>query len=216
MASKASTVETETIPRWQLKVDYVEACNCDFGCPCNFSGFPTGGFCEALVGYHIREGRFGRTRLDGLDVVTSYAWPKAIHQGGGTMRLYVAEAATTEQRTALVRIFSGRAQGSGPFAVFAGTLAAIEDPVFTPIEMQIDGRRSRFRIANVCDVALAPHTDPVSGTVQDVRVHLPKGFIWRTAQAARTLVMKMFGPGPLSFDHSGKNAFFARLEFAGP
>ena len=60
MAKKASTVETETIPRWQLKVDYVEACNCDFGCPCNFSGFPTGGFCEALVGYHIREGRFGR------------------------------------------------------------------------------------------------------------------------------------------------------------
>ena len=32
----------EKIPRWELKVDYVETCNCDYGCPCNFSGFPTG------------------------------------------------------------------------------------------------------------------------------------------------------------------------------
>jgi predicted metal-binding membrane protein len=31
-----------------------------------------------------------------------------------------------------------------------------------------------------------------------------------------TLVMKLLGTGPLSFDHSGQNAFFARLEFAGP
>jgi len=29
-------------------------------------------------------------------------------------------------------------------------------------------------------------------------------------------VMRLFGAGTLSFDHSGKNAFFARLEFQGP
>jgi hypothetical protein len=66
------------------------------------------------------------------------------------------------------------------------------------------------------EVALAPHTNPVSGEVQDIRVNMPKGFIFRSAQAARTLVMKMLGVGTLSFDHSGQNAFFSRLEFAGP
>lgn len=86
---------------------------------------------------------------------------------------------------------------------------------FVPIELSVDGRRSAFRIPGVCDVALAPHTDPVSGAVQDVRVHLPKRFIFRTAQAARTLVMKLLGPGPLSSDHWGQNAFYARLEFQG-
>ena len=52
--------------------------------------------------------------------------------------------------------------------------------------------------------------------LQDVRVNMPKGFIFKSAQAARTLVMKLFGAGSLSFDHSGQNAFYARLEFAGP
>ena len=202
--------------RWQLKVDYVETCNCDFGCSCNFSGYPTGGFCDALVAYHVREGRLGRTRLDGLDVVYAVAWPGAIHQGGGRLRLYISDGANPAQRDALVRIFTGQAKGSGPFELFASTMAEIEEPVFTPIEMHIDGRRSSFRIPNACEVVLAPHTNPVSGELQDVRVNLPKGFIFTTAQAAKRLVMKLLGTGPLSFDHGGKNAFYARLEFAGP
>lgn len=115
-----------------------------------------------------------------------------------------------------MKIFSGRAEGNGAFALFAGTMARIEEPAFVPIEMSVDGRRSAFRIPSICEVALTPHTDPGSGAVEDVRVHLPKGFIWRTAQAARTFVMKLLGPGPLSFDHSGKNAFYARLEIQGP
>ena len=214
--AKAKQKSEEKIPRWALKFDYIETCNCSFGCPCNFSGFPTTGSCEALLGYHIRQGHFGRTKLDGLDVVFAAAWPKAIHQGGGTARLYIAEQASPEARDALIRIFSGQAKGNGPFALFASTVAHAEPPVFGPIEMHVDGRRSRFHIPNVCEVVLAPHTNPVSGEVQDVRLHLPKGFIFRTAQAARSLVMKVLGAGTLSFDHSGKNAFFARVEFQGP
>jgi hypothetical protein len=206
----------ERIPRWSLKVDYVESCNCTFGCPCNFSGFPTDGFCEALVGYHIREGRFGTTRLDGLDVIYAAAWPRAIHQGCGTARLYVSEQANAPQREALVRIFSGKAKGSGPFELFAGTMAQDLEAIYSPIEFHVDGRRSSFRVPSVLEVALAPHTNPVSGDVQDVRINLPKGFIFRTAQAGRTLIMKILGTGPLSFDHAGQNAFYARLEFAGP
>ena len=83
-------------------------------------------------------------------------------------------------------------------------------------EFRPDGRRSSFRVPNVCEAALEPFTNPVSGEVQDVRLNLPKGFIFKSAQAARTLVMKILGTGPLSFDHAGKNAFYARLEFAGP
>src|SRR5438874_666748 len=196
MAKKKEQTE-ERIPRWELKVDYVESCNCNFGCPCNRSGYPSGGFCEALGGYHIRQGRFGRTRLDGLDVIYAAAWPKAIHQGGGTLRLYVSEAASAEQRDALVRIFSGKAKGSGAFELFGSTMADIQPPVFTAIEFTPAGRQSSFRVPGALEVQLAPFTNPVSGEVQDVRLNLPKGFIFRSAQAARTLVMKILGTGPL-------------------
>ena len=46
-------------PTWSIECDYMESCNCDFGCTCNFSGLPNFGRCEALVAYHIRKGHFG-------------------------------------------------------------------------------------------------------------------------------------------------------------
>jgi hypothetical protein len=206
----------DKIERWKLLTDYVESCNCNFGCPCNFSGYPTDGYCEAIVGYHIRDGNYGRTKLGGLDVVYVAAWPKSIHQGQGTLRLYVSEAATPPQRDAILRIFSGKAKGNGAFELFAGTMATIEEPVYAPIEFTVDGRRSGFRVPGALEVAMAPFVNPVSGEEQDVRVNLPKGFIWKSVKAAKTAVMRILGTGPLSFDHSGQNAFYARLEFAGP
>jgi hypothetical protein len=214
--AKSAAAAADKIERWKLVTDYVETCNCNFGCPCNFSGYPTDGYCEAIVGYHIRDGNYGRTKLGGIDVIYVAVWPKAIHQGGGTLRLYVSESATQPQREAIVRIFRGLAKGNGPFELFAGTMATIEDPVFAPIEFVVDGRRSRFRVPGAVDVAMEPFVNPVSGEEQDVRVNLPKGFIWRSVKAAKSAVMRILGTGPLSFDHAGQNAFYARLEFAGP
>ena len=41
--------------KWHINGDYVLACNCDFGCPCNFNARPTMGFCQGAVGFQIRE-----------------------------------------------------------------------------------------------------------------------------------------------------------------
>jgi hypothetical protein len=65
-------------PGWQLQVDYVEACNCNFGCSCNFNGYPTDAKCETLIAHHVRQGRFGDISLDGLNAIVAAAWPKAI------------------------------------------------------------------------------------------------------------------------------------------
>jgi hypothetical protein len=60
-----------------------------------------------------------------------------------------------------------------------------------------------------------PHVDSVSGNEQDVRLHLPNGFIWKTAHAAKTAVMKILSPH-LNFDHSGRNSSYAVVEYEGP
>ncbi len=91
-------------PSWFFECDYIESCNCDFGCTCNFSGIPTGGRCEALVGYHVRKGNFGNVSLDGLDFIYAASWPRAIHQGHGTLRVYITDRASQPQREAIAEI----------------------------------------------------------------------------------------------------------------
>ena len=71
-------------PNWNIKADFVETCNCDYGYPCNFSGFPTDGFYQTLILYHIRFGSYANTKLDGLDFISALLWPMAIHEVNGT------------------------------------------------------------------------------------------------------------------------------------
>ncbi|MBI2800685.1 MAG: DUF1326 domain-containing protein [Gammaproteobacteria bacterium] len=204
------------IPQWQITLGWIETCNCNYGCPCNFNGYPTDGYCQSLVGIPIKSGHYGAVVLDGVNVVFAASWPGAIHQGGGRARLYISEDASSAQRDAVVNIFSGQAGGSGPFALFAQTITHFDPPVFARVEVHVDGRRSRFEVPGACKAELEAFTNPVSGDEQDIQVHMPQGFIFRTALAARTKVMKLLGLGPLSFEHSGKNAFFAEVNYAGP
>lgn len=200
---------------WSFTADYVETCNCDFGCPCNFNGFPTYGACQALVLFSINKGRYGDVSLDGLDVIGAFSWPKAIHEGNGTVQLYVDERANAKQREAVVQIFAGQAGGSGPFAIFASTYKYVLDPQFVKIEKKIDGRKSWFRVPGALEVSLAPHLDPASGKEQDVKLQLPNGFIWKWADACKTSVMNILTPH-LNFNHAGQNAFYSVVEYAGP
>lgn len=202
-------------PAWRLQADYMESCNCDFGCPCNFNGFPTGGYCQALVGMHVRHGHFAEVNLDGLDFVFAASWPRAIHQGDGTSCVYITEAASIPQREALTEITYGRAGGSGPFAIFAQTMRHALSPQFVPIRMNVDSNRSSFSVPGILDVQLMPHTDPVSGNEQQVELNLPNGFIWKSAHAVKTVAMRIITPN-LNFDHGGRNAFYAVVEYEGP
>lgn len=204
------------IPRWQIDVDYVETCNCDVGCPCNFSGFPTYGFCRALVFQRTKKGWYGDTKLDGLSVISAFSWPKAIHQGDGTAQFYVDKRADNRQRKALQEIFSGKAKGNGYFAIFATTYKYVLEPQFVDIKYKIDGKKSWFAVPGVIEAKLEPFRDPVSGEESVTEIHNKNGFIWKTAEAAKTSVMRIVSPN-LSFDDSGQNAFYCgTLTFKGP
>ena len=44
---------TETATRWQLQGTVGVACNCDYGCPCNFNALPSKGKCEGQWTWHV-------------------------------------------------------------------------------------------------------------------------------------------------------------------
>ncbi len=210
-----SATSMDQIPAWNLKADYVETCNCEYGCPCNFSGFPTYGFCRALVFFHIREGHYGDIKLDGLEVIDAESWPKAIHEGNGTKQLFITKNADEKQRESIINIFSGNAKGNGYFALFAPTFKYILEPQFVDIKSKIDGRYSSFSVPGIIDVQVENFKNPVTGEEQDAKVTVPKGFIFKVADAAKTKIMRILTPN-LNFDDSGKNAFYSVVEFSGP
>jgi hypothetical protein len=61
----------------------IVACNCDYGCPCNFNGRPSTGKCEGNWNWHIEQGDFGDLSLSGLTFSLAVNWPGAIHEGNG-------------------------------------------------------------------------------------------------------------------------------------
>jgi hypothetical protein len=81
--------------------------------------------------------------------------------------------------------------------------------------MRVNGKRSRFSIGGTLTVELSPHFDPVSGKENDAQINLPSGFIWKTAHAIKSNLMKITTPN-LNFDHSGRNAFYSVVEHRGP
>ena len=102
--------------KWFFDADYLQACNCDYGCPCEFSAPPTTGFCHGLGVWKIDRGKYDELSLDGLGLGFAAKWPKAIHEGHGTVCLFVDEKASAEQREALLDIGSGKAGGL-PFEI---------------------------------------------------------------------------------------------------
>src|SRR3989449_2478930 len=137
---------TMTHVEWRIKGREFANCNCSYGCPCQFNAPPTHGDCRAAVGWQIDQGVFGTVKLDGLRAAGLYTWPKAVHEGNGTMQLIVDERAKPEQREALLKIMTGQetAEMATMWWVYAAMSPNKLEPLFKPIEFEadVDGRRA--------------------------------------------------------------------------
>ena len=196
---------------WHIKGEYIEACSCDFGCPCNYSGFPTKGVCEAIVAFKIDKGSHGTTSLDGLKVLEAVKWPKAIHEGNGTAAVFIEESATEEQRNALIRILTAQ-DGGMPFELLAETVTEVKGPFFMPVTFESNGTKTKASVTGA-EAELTPFTNPVSGEEHEVHTVIPGGFIWKdglVAQSAKNVV----NVDGIEFDWTGQNAYFAKVEWS--
>lgn len=124
------------IPHWTLKGDWFDVCKCTIPCPCTFAQLPTTGDCEGILAWHIREGRYGELRLDGLNLVGVSSFEGNVWDGAkAVMGLYMDARADERQRQALATIFGGEAGGwPGFFAQVIGDFRGIE---YVPIEFDL-------------------------------------------------------------------------------
>jgi hypothetical protein len=198
---------------WQIAGTYLETCNCDPGCGCNFRGFPTSpeGNCEAFLGHAVERGSYDGLDLAGAKVVWALWWPGPIHDKGGRGHAYV-DCETDEQFAALSRIWRGE-EGYGLFEIFNSTLDEPSTVDRASVAMAIDGKRSRYAVEGVGESVLTPLTNPVTGAENDVRIVKGTGFIWRDGEIAQSEHMQMDLP-EMSWDLSGRHAVFSRFGYS--
>ena len=203
-------VQTQT--PYRVKGVFLETCNCDAGCNCNFGGFPDHGSCEALIGIHVSEGTFGDVDLSGMKVVPAIKWPKAIHEGNGAAAIFIDESASQDQVNGIATILTGQAGGM-PWELLATTLTSLDSPHLKSIKMDVNGRNSGFSIDGILEAKLTPLINSVTGEENEVHIVFPGGgLIWDDGDTATTSVMKV-DHGDIKFDYTGQSAFFAPIEW---
>jgi len=207
-----AVAETGARTSFKVKAMSLEACNCAHGCNCQFGGVPNEGFCEFLIGYEVRDGKFGDVDLNGVQFVVAAKYPGAIHEGNGHVVLFIDEKATADQVTAIATICTGQ-QGGMPWEAIAATVSKLEGPIQKPIEMKFDGQRSMYRIRDVLECRATPLKDPVTGEEKEVHITYPKGgFFWNDGSVVTTDATKIKW-GDLSFDHQSKFAAVAEVNW---
>ncbi len=141
-------------PAWHISGDYFETCSCDFLCPCipsNLAAQPTKGHCDVAMVFHIEQGQYGNTTLDGLNFAIIAHTPDVMGKGDWSVGLITDEQATPEQQQALTAIASG--QAGGPPAALAPLLGQFLGAEAKPIHYQKTGMSRSVSIPGLVDQA---------------------------------------------------------------
>lgn len=145
--------------KWKITGDYFEACNCDLICACLVQAPAPRGRCDAALAFHVNEGSYGQTSLNGLNtvVVVSFPGPGKMRDGNWTAALYVDEKASPAQQDALGNIFGGKA--GGPMgAVVAGLVTKFLGVKTAPITFEMKGNERRLSIPHILEIDIAAIT----------------------------------------------------------
>jgi hypothetical protein len=196
--------------KWNLKGQVLVACNCDWGCPCNFNALPTAGKCEGGWTWHVEQGAFGDVKLDGLTFSIFVNWPGAIHEGNGEGVTLIDERADAKQQAAIREIIAGKT--GGPWAVLGWTWPNMHGPYTVAYDVKFDGVNTRIRAGDLLDIECSAIKNPVTGAEVHPGVLLPEGIILKRGDLGMTTRFRL--SGDVAYDHTGKYMAAGPFEYA--
>jgi hypothetical protein len=185
------------------------ACNCDWGCPCNFNARPSRGYCQGGWIWVVERGQVDGVALDGLGLALFAKWPGAIHEGGGRAVGYVDDRSDGAQRGALSRVLRGEL--GGPWGIFSKTYQ-LAPPAPAPFDVTCADYGSQATIGGVLELEFQTMRNPVTQAEVHPEVVMPEGLVVKRGQLAASKVFRL--GGDLDFDHSGQYAAFGRFEYS--
>ena len=203
-----------TTNRWRLKGEYFESCNCEVLCPCIVQGTsvqPTDGHCDVGLAFHIEEGDFNGTSLNGLNFLAANYTPGPMADGNWTSAFYVDERANPQQREAMEQLLSG--QMGGPAERWRALTTDFKGIRYVPIEFKVEGRTRSVTIPNVIDFNVEGITKPGQ---DDALLLVNAGHpVNRDLYIARG-TRATYSDHGMTWDNTGKNGHYASFEWNWP
>jgi hypothetical protein len=196
---------------WSIEGRYIEFCSCDMGCPCESMAEPTEGFCTGAVAFQIEKGHCEGVSLDGMKVVATFFFPRAIHHGDGHMQPFLEDTISEEQKDAIFYILTGEDQPAGTmFQIFSLIVEHHHDPVFAKIDFDWDikARKARIEVPGEIRIHAEPIRNPVTDEEHRIITTLPDGWVFHEAEGAAGYAKSM---GELKFDLSRSHSSLAHV-----
>ena len=215
-AAARQRATTEPVRDWRIKGDWWDLCNCAIGCPCVFGSNPTHGYCEGVLTWLIRDGRYGATRLDGLAVVLIIHFEGSVFDKNREFGFLIDDRADADQRAALETIFTGKAGGA--FAAWADLTISLDGVAFVPMTVTHDAENWRVEVPGLVDGVGGPYRKfmvPEGDTCRIYNAPRPEvvpGFI-TLGQAKRNIVTGAFGR---TWDLAQRSAKHIAFDLRGP
>jgi hypothetical protein len=199
---------------WRIRGTYFESCNCDPICPCRRidgagGGRSTHGECLGVLSWLIEDGAVDGTDLGGLPVAMAIRYSDDEPGSPWTWTLYLSDAASAAQRSALEEIFTGRLGGDAdrhfPWAWKASELVAVR-----PVAIEVDHtrRRQRLRIRDRVSVRIRDRHDDQATVTCIIPGHDRAG----EELVADELVVD---DGPLAFSYRGTCGYGSTFDYSG-
>jgi len=172
---------------WYIEGEEYGACNCAYGCPCQFEALPTHGHCRGFETLRIDNGHFDGIDLGGLKIAMLYAWPGPIAEGRGELQAIIDENADPAQREALETVLHGEEteEAATHWWVFRAMSDTVHPTLFKPIELDIDidNVTARVHIPGVIDSTGEPiRPDHTSDAVHRAQIVIPGGIEFEVAE----------------------------------
>jgi hypothetical protein len=195
---------------WRFRGQYLKNCSCKAFCTCDADGDPApNDFCEGVIAWHVDEGEFEGTSLNGLNFAASFHFPGPLYAGNGRAEAFIDERANEAQRNAIVSILSGQAGGAW-FEVVASLLTDFIGVQFVPFDWEFDLKRrhAHVRVPGQFEMTNSPIKIRPTEDELHMQVRLPNGMEYKEMEVAQ---VTMRSSGAIKFDWKNTSGGMAQV-----
>lgn len=140
---------------WSVTGEYMEACSCDFLCPCitkNSTTPATYDFCKVALAFDIESGRYGDVPLDGVRFALITQSKAVMSEGDWFGGLVVDSSASNEQAQAITSI--AKAEGGSPLSRVAPLITDFRGVERHSIIFEREGTKRNVKIKGLLDQSI--------------------------------------------------------------